>query len=222
MKPYYEHGGITIYHGDCREIIGWISADVLITDPPYGIRWPAGRLHSDRAIRDNAEMSIIGDQDSSVRDTILDMWGNKQAIVFGSWRIPRPNKVRHRLIWHKEGRHPGVSPCAIYPNDEEIYLIGDDWLGPPMATVITTYEQRSAQPGLIGHPTPKPLELLTKLIRKCSPGLIADPFSGSGATLVSAKRLHRRAIGIEIEERYCEIAAKRLSQEVLDFGEATA
>jgi len=217
MKPYYEDESVTLWHGDCLEpgSLAWISADVLVTDPPYGIAWPAGRLHSERALRGSAVQSIINDEDTVVRDAVMDAWGNRPAIVFGTWRKPRPPGTTHRLIWHKTGRHPGVSPHPIYPNDEEIYLIGAGWVGKPSPTVITTGEQRAAQPGLIGHPTPKPVGLMERLIDKCPPGVIADPFAGSGATLLAARNLGRKAIGVEIDERYCELIAGRLSQGVL-------
>lgn len=221
MKPYYSDSGIELYHGDCREIGAWLDADILVTDPPYGIAWPAGQLHSERSIREQAEPCIIGDNDTSSRDRILEMWGDRPAVIFGSWRAVRPHHVRHRLIWHKLGRHPGVSPAPVFPNDEEIYLIGDGWLGAPMPTVITTTEQRAMQPGLIGHPTPKPIYLMERLISKCPNGTIADPFAGSGATLLAAKLAGRRAIGIEINQEYCDIAADSLRQGVL-FGNGAA
>ena len=216
MQPYYQDELVTLYHGDCREVDAWMTADVLVTDPPYGIAWPAGRLHSEREKRQAAVQSIKGDEDTQVRDDVLALWGtDRPAVVFGSWRMPRPPKVRHRLIWHKKGRHPGVSPAPFFPVDEEIYLIGGGWVGKPSPTVIPTEEQRHMQPRLIGHPTPKPIPLMEHLISKCPEGSIADPFAGSGATLIAASNLGRQVIGVELEERYCELIAKRISQPVL-------
>jgi DNA modification methylase len=219
--PYYADDAVTLYHGDCREVTAWLEADVLVTDPPYGIAWRAGGLHSTRGIRQNATQSIVSDEDTSARDDVLTAWGDRPAVVFGSWRKARPSGTTHRLIWHKKGRHPGVSPAAIFPNDEEIYLVGAGWVGKPMASVMTTSEQRALQPSIIGHPTPKPVGLMQRLIIKCPPGVIADPFAGSGATLLAARAEGRKSIGVEIDESYCELIAKRLSQGVLDFG-ATA
>ena len=216
MDPYYRDELVTLYLGDCREVPEWLEADVLVTDPPYGIAWPAGRLHSDRSKRDQAVQSIKGDEDTQVRDDVLAMWGrDRPAVVFGSWRQPRPDRVKHRLIWHKKGRYPGVSPHPFYAVEEEIYLIGSGWVGKPTPNVFATDEPRHMQPRLIGHPTPKPVPLMEALIAKCPDGVIADPFAGSGATLSAAANLGRQAVGVELEERYCEIIAKRLSQPVL-------
>ena len=213
--PYYQDEHVTLYHGDCLEIPEWLTADVLVTDPPYGIAWPAGRLHSERSARDAAVQSITGDEDTAVRDGALSLWGSKPAVIFGSWRKPLPRTPDHRLIWHKAGRHPGVSPHPWYATDEEVWLVGSGWTGKPTPTVLTTTEQRSMEPGRVGHPTPKPVALMEALITKCPPGVVADPFAGSGSTLVAARNLGRKAIGVELEERYCEIAARRLSQDAL-------
>lgn len=215
MKPYYQDDAVTLYHGDCREITEWLNADVLVTDPPYGIAWPAGRLDSDRKARESAVQSIVGDEDTTARDTVLEMWGARPSVVFGTWRKPLRQRPNHRLIWHKAGRHPGVSPHPFFPNDEEIWLSGSGWVGSPTPTVLTTSEQRSMEPSRVGHPTPKPIGLMEQLIGKTPPGLIADPFAGSGSTLLAARNLGRQAIGVELEERYCEVIAKRLAQGVL-------
>ena len=85
------------------------------------------------------------------------------------------------------------------------------------SNVYITSEARGREVNRIGHPTPKPLTLMEQLVRKCPPGVIADPFAGSGATLIAARNLGRKAIGVELEEKYCEIIAKRLDQQVIDF-----
>lgn len=222
MTPYYSHDLVTLYHGDCREIPKWLEADVLVTDPPYGIAWCAGVLHSSsRSVRYSAEQSIVGDESVAVRNDVLDAWGRRPAVVFGSWRQPRPAQTTHRLIWHKAGRKPGVAAGPWFPNDEEIYLVGSGWVGtPPRGTVLTTTEARERAPKDIGHPTPKPLGLMEVLIERCPAGVLADPFAGSGSTLLAARNLGRQAIGVELDERYCEVIANRLCQDTLFGGVA--
>ena len=213
VAPYYDHAGITIYHGDCRGILAWQAADVLVTDPPYGVALESGwaGLHGTCAIR--------GDDDTSARDAVLDAWGAKPAIVFGVWRRPRPDATKAVLVWDKGG-HAGMGDLSFpwKPNWEEVYVLGSGFSGPRTSGVLKFYIHPTFN-ATRHHPTEKPISLLYELLGKCPPGVIADPFMGSGTTLVAAKSLGRRAIGVEVEERFCEIAAKRLSQEVLDFGE---
>jgi DNA modification methylase len=212
VRPYYDHGGVTIYHGDCREVLGDIDAAVMVTDPPYGIACSSGRGGK------FFDAEIVGDGNTTARDEALCLWGDRPALVFGSWKMPRPRGVRHVLTWEK-GDHVGMGDLSIpwRPNTEEIYVLGSGFSGHRGSSVLrvnapspnfTPARQRY-------HPTEKPVRLMLVLLSKCPSGTIADPFAGSGSTLVAAKNLGRRAIGIEIEERYCEIAARRLSQEVL-------
>lgn len=215
--PYYADDLVTLYLGDCLTETAWLAADVLVTDPPYGIAWRQEGLHRLRGRRSEAVQSIAGDESPEVRDAALAAWGDRPAVIFGTWRIPRPASCTHRLIWHKAGRKPGVAPAAWFPTDEEIYLLGRGWQGRPTGTVITTTEQRDRQPRLIGHPTPKPVELMSRLIEKSPPGTIADPFAGSGATLIAARNLGRQAVGVEIDEAYCELIARRLQQQAFVF-----
>ena len=200
MKPYYESGGITIYHGDSR---GWLpDADVLVTDPPYGMGYRSGWSGA----------MVAGDDDVATRDAVLALWGARPALVFGRWNLPRPPMTRVRLVWDK-GEWPGMGDLSFPwgPSDEEIYVLGDGWIGKREGTVL-----RCNRIGGNGqHPTEKPIPVLERLLRHAPLGSILDPFMGSGTTLLAAKNLCRRAIGIEIEERYCEIAARRLDQEVL-------
>lgn len=220
MDPYYEDGQVTLYLGDCREITEWLAADVLVTDPPYGMRY-----------EDRQGGRIANDETTSSRDAALEAWGAGPALVFGTWRVQRPALTRQVLIWDKsEGNGMGggsTSPWGL--SHEEIYLLGS-W--PPISPGgrfregghpqrssgvirVSNYNtQASIRPD---HPTPKPVSLMEHLIVRCPSGAIADPFAGSGSTLIAARNLGRRAIGVELDERYCEVIARRLSQSVLEL-----
>jgi site-specific DNA-methyltransferase (adenine-specific) len=217
MKPYYEDDLVTLYHGDCLEVTEWLAADVLVTDPPYGVAWRSGQFSRARV---PIVEEIAGDATPEIRDTALALWGSKPALVFGSWHVPRPIGVNNRLIWYKAATKPGMRTQPWIAADEEVYQIGTGFVGSPTHNVITTRESRDGANGEVakyGHPTPKPVGLMEALIAKCPPGLIADPFAGSGATLIAARNLGRPAIGVELEERYCETIAKRLGQQAFDF-----
>lgn len=223
MSLYYKDDHVTLYHGDClTEHREWLDADVLVTDPPYGIGWKAGQFSN--AARPN-EATIANDESVTARDHALAAWESLPALVFGSWKVPRPKGTNNRLLWHKAANIPGMRTQPWFSADEEIYQIGTGFVGKPVQNVIVTHDRRDGAHGEVaklGHPTPKPVGLMERLIEKCPPGVVADPFAGSGATLVAAKNLGRRVIGVELEERYCEIIAKRCAQEVLDiFGALT-
>ena len=129
------------------------------------------------------------------------------------------------LTWEK-GEHVGMGDLALpwKPNTEEIYVLGTGFTGTRSGSVLKCYAIAGtvgrAQDGTRSHPTEKPVALMAELIRKCPAGLVADPFAGSGTTLRAAKDEGRRAIGVELEERYCEIAARRLAQDTLFGGVA--
>lgn len=224
--PYYQDEWVTLYHGDCLETTEWLAADVLVTDPPYGVAWKGGFSSYDsnnkRTVYSND--GIKNDEDADVRDKALALWGKRPAIVFGSWRVDRPANTQHRLIWHKKGQNPGPVNAPFLTQDEEIYILGTGFkkTSPPMRSVIATTEARSVEVSKIGHPTPKPVGLMELLIDRCPEGVIADPFAGSGATLLAARNLGRKVIGVEYEEKYCELIAKRLGQATFDFSELGA
>ena len=224
MRPYYQDDQVTLYHGDCLEVTEWLAADVLVTDPPYGIGWTQRGTYQTRSGKtDRVQRNVIAqDSSTAARDAVLQLWGDRPAVVFGSWKAPRPESVSHRLIWDKRGAFPGPLNAPFFSVDEEIYVMGSGFRSssPSQRSVVTTFERRSAAV-LVGHPTPKPVQLMEILIDRCPPGTIADPFSGSGSTLVAARNLGRKAIGVELEERYCEIIAKRLDQMCLDFGDVS-
>lgn len=217
--PYYQDELVTLYHGDCLEETAWLAADVLVTDPPYGIDWTTRGSYGPKGSTSPAvKHAIRGDVGTHARDAAITLWGNGPRIVFGSWRQPRPDPVDHRLIWHKAGSPPGPLRAAFMSQDEEIYITGAGFLktSPPLRSVIRTPEHRPTEVGRIGHPTPKPVGLMEILIGTTS-GLVADPFAGSGATLLAARNLGRKVIGVELEECYCELIAKRLSQQAFNF-----
>ena len=211
MKPYYADESVTLYHGDCREVTAWLEADVLVTDPPYGMAYASGWPAS-------WPRSVANDATAEVRDAIIAAWGARPALVFGTWRVPKPMGVAQTLIWDK-GDDPGMGDLSFPWGSfwEEVYAFGSGFTGKRQNGILRGW--RCPKSGR-DHPTPKPLGLMGHLIDRCPPGTIADPFAGSGSTLVAAKQLGRHAIGVELEERYCEVIARRLSQGVLDFGEA--
>jgi site-specific DNA-methyltransferase (adenine-specific) len=221
MSIYYQDDFVTLYHGDCLELTDWTKCDVLVTDPPYGINIEQ-RFGSWYGLyeRERQKSVIANDKTTVVRDEALKLWQDKPAIVFGSWKMPRPLDTRHRLIWHKQGQAPGPTNSPFMSQDEEIYILGKGFIStsPPMRSVITTKENRSIQVAKIGHPTPKPVGLMELLLARCPDGTIADPFAGSGATLLAARNLGRKVIGVEMEEKYCELIANRLSQQTFDLG----
>ena len=212
MKPYYDEDGVTIYHGDCLAIDVWLAADVLVTDPPYGMSFVSAWTKERRP--------IANDKDASARDRVLGLWGERPAVVFGTWRVPRPAATRQLVTWIKASVGPGMGDLSFPWGSatEEIYVLGDGWRGSRRPNYIVTTEQRGNPYGaaaLLGHPTPKPTRLMAQFIECAPDGIIADPFAGVGGTLLAARALGRRAIGVELEERYCEMAAKRLSQREL-------
>lgn len=220
MQPYFQNDLVTLYHGDCLEITEWLEADVLVTDPPYGIVWKGIDNYTSQGFVRVNKLGIANDETIEVRDKALALWQDKPAVVFGSWRIEKPRNTQHRLIWHKQGQAPGPTKGPFMLQDEEIYILGKGFVSssPPMRSVITTKENRSVEVSKIGHPTPKPIGLMETLIQRCPEGVIADPFAGSGATLIAARNLGRKVIGVELEEKYCELIATRLSQDAFDFG----
>lgn len=224
MKPYYDDGQCVIYHGDCREVDAWLAADVLVTDPPFGRAWRQGDTGTRRGWKSDRHDGIVGDDDTQCRDDALLMWGHRPAYVFGDLVMPPPEGTKLTLI-HDKGTSAGFTGAVagFRRNVEAIYLIGkhNSGLGGRSAIISTAGKSGSNLARTTGHPHTKPVDVLTTLIEHALQGIIADPFTGSGSTLVAAQQLGRAAIGVEIDERYCEVAAKRLSANVLDFGAAS-
>ncbi len=212
MTPYYEADGITLYHGDCLEIDAWLGGDVLVTDPPYGMNRTlavAGQFSDSSSRR---ERRVTGDKDTEQRDRALALWGEKPSIVFGTWHKPRPREVRQLLIWDKGRQSLGEPSSSWQLSHEEIYVTGRHQPGHRQTVLHAQVERGGDRPD---HPTPKPVGLMQLLLDVAAPGTVVDPFAGSGSTLLAARNQGRTAIGVEIEEAYCELIAGRLAQGVL-------
>lgn len=213
--PYYQDDHVTLYLGDCLEIDAWLAADVLVTDPPYGMAYESNFSRDRR----NAKVGrpVAADHNTAARDAVLSAWGGRPAVLFGRWSEPRPEGTHTRLVWDK-GNSVGMGNLSIPwgRSDEEIYILGTGFVGKREGSVIRCQMLMSGDANRPDHPTPKPVPLMEALVAKTN-GTVADPFAGSGATLIAARNLGRRAIGIELEERYCEIVAKRLAQGAFDL-----
>jgi hypothetical protein len=230
VKPYYADDSVTLWHGDCREITDWLAADVLVTDPPYGTDSGDGYARGiTRGLKRNpgatVKHRISGDSDTAVRDEALRLLSpHHLAIVFGSPLRAAPTGSVQALFYLKPPDAGAVGARGGWRRDVELmYLVGPWPVGAPVRTALYATRARSVgNPSGIGaragHPHAKPLDVLEALLVDCPPGVIADPFAGSGSTLVAARNLGRKAIGVELDERYCETIARRLAQDVLPIG----
>ncbi|MFH1980209.1 MAG: DNA methyltransferase [Pseudomonadota bacterium] len=213
ITPYYQQKGIVIYNCDCREILPDLPpVDLILTDPPYGINY-----QSARRIAWQRKDKIQGDKNFPL--WIFDVMKPRNALfVWLRWDVlplvPLPksfivwDKMNHSMgdLKHEIGRQ--WEGCAFYPGPEHKFI--------KRPADIIRCKKIPAEKLL--HPNEKPVGAMLPLIKAHSSNLILDPFMGVAPVLLAAKLLGRRAIGIEIEEKYCEIAARRLSQEVLPFG----
>lgn len=230
MTPYYTDASVTIYHGDARDVMSSLAGtfDVLLTDPPYssGGFQEAGRDSGSIGRRTaSAAAPIYLDNLSTrgyaqlMRAVLREAAEATEVYVFTDWRMWIETfdameaagwRVRNMLVWDK-GQMGMGSP---WRNQHELIAFGrrgpSEVNGGNLGNVIRSPRSRNEH-----HSTEKPVDLIAKVLTNTAPGVVLDPLMGSGSTLIAAKSLGRKAIGIEIEERYCEIAAQRCSQEVL-------
>lgn len=202
--PYYADDLVTIYLGDCRELLPEIEADAVVTDPPYGV----GVAEWDESI----PFDVMGTCYQIVSGAIL--WFGTASKIAEAYRsfLVAPDRL---LIWAPRFQLGGPAQGGLSYRYHPIYA----WRlskQPDAKNVwdVFDYAAESPQACFWDHPSTKPVPLMRTLVGFTS-GTVLDPFMGSGTTLVAAKTLGRRSIGIEIEERHCEAAAKRCSQEVL-------
>lgn len=217
MQPYHEKDGITIYCCDCRDVLGQIdlSNAICVTDPPYGISHSSSRKRPGQIGASWSNSKIANDGDTSVRDTVLDLFEN--AACFGTYKTPPITGTKGCLVWDK-GPSFGMGDLS-FPwklSWELIYIKGSIWSGRRDEGVLRGPVQVSWESKGRVHPHQKPSWISEHIIGKAPSGtLIIDPFMGSGPTVVAAKKLGFKAIGIEIEEKYCRYAVSRLKQNVL-------
>lgn len=241
MKPYYQEKGIAIYHGDCREILPLLDpVDLMLTDPPY-VNLSGGyvRDYQGGVGRKVTKTVSVGDPWNASLDWLPLAWEKaiKGMMVFCAFRsvyetraaLPQASPIA-LLTWWKRNSPPTGKHVPRYTSEfiwafnktpglkwgvfnDTVFDIPNINAGCMATERFTDKEEKAI------HPAQKPLRLLKRLL--CvEPQTIADPFMGTGTTLRAAKDLGIQAIGIEIEERYCEIAALRLAQDVLPFYEA--
>lgn len=250
LVPYYEYGGISIYCGDCREILPLLpKVDAVITDPPYGetalgwdarvpdwtkyaamvasSMWVFGSLRMFMEMAANVELGdwkrsqeviwekhngsgFHADKFRRVHELVVHFYRNEWSAI---WKEPQvTHNAQKRTVRSK------TKPAHFNPADNRCTYSSVDGGPLLMRSVIRVHSCH----GYAEHPTQKPLGIIEPLIRYSVPpqGILADPFMGSGSTLVAAKNLGRQAIGIDISEENCATAVRRLRQDVFDFGGA--
>ena len=209
MTPYHESDGVTLYHGDCREILPQLGRfDLLLTDPPYGIGYGGSQSIGGTAGRAKAGWKTwkTGWDEAPVDQELLDcaIRQAKISIVWGGnyFKLP-PSQCW--FVWDKEQRNFTLADAEMA------------WTNMDKAIRVFSYSRGlCVAEGPRQHPTQKPVALMRWcLARAEDPQTILDPFAGSGTTLLAAKLEGRKAVGIEISEEYCEIAANRLRQRLL-------
>ena len=245
MSIYYQDERVTLYHGDCLEVMAEMddaTVDVVLTDPPYS---SGGRRENSRSIRKSMTRSV--EDDEWIRGDAMSTSGfvyllrscgvhwrrvlkpGGHVLSFIDWRmslnlaaaLESADLRQHPILVWDKGR---LGMGAIFRNQHEfiVHMSAGNPTAPQRRDVANVLRFPPVRDG--DHPTEKPSALLQTLLSVVTPpeGIVLDPFAGSGSSLYAARSLGHSAVGIEADERYCEVIAKRLAQDVLDFGEVTA
>lgn len=225
MDHYYSENGITIYNADCREVLPRLcNVDLLLTDPPYGIEYQSNhrQVKFDKICGDHSyPTEWLRPATAAVERGTLYMFCNEASLNEARMLMDSHKWSTNRLlIWDKQNCSGG--DLSNYGLRTEFILYGTKMFSPPLkgsrdSNLISIPRVR---PQDLRHPNEKPYLLMSYLIMKSTnpQELVLDPFMGSGSSVHAARDLGRKAIGIEIEEKYCETAANRLRQEVLQFA----
>jgi len=253
LRPYYEDSLVTIYHGDCLDVLPSLGpADLIFTSPPFNLgvttgggfadvrkypgmkmgKWSGGALahgyesHTDAmppADYEDWQRAVLCACWAQLSDSGAIFYNHKPRVQASTLWLPlvlNPGlPLRQVIIWARAGGL-NFAPTHYVPTHEWIMVFAKPAfrLKNKGASGIGDVWRVNQEPS--DHPAPFPLGLPGRAIESTAPSLVIDPFMGSGTTLRAAKDTGVRAIGIEISERYCEMAAKRLAQEAFDFGEA--
>lgn len=209
LKPFYDNGQQVIYHGDCKSVLaelGMGGGMAVVSDPPYGIGYVHGAEPGNANASKFCGVPVAGDDEPFDPEFLLDF---DRLILWGAnhYFDKLPVKIGRWLVWDKR--------CGLSVNDgsccEMAWAKGTGGKADRMIRHLWDGYRKDSERGIPRvHPTQKPVPVMSWCIGFFPTGTILDPFMGSGTTLVAAKQLDRKAIGIELEEKYCEIAAKRL------------
>ena len=214
MKPYYDKDGIVIYHGEAAQVLPFLDrVDLLLTDPPYGIGEAAGKNKS------RSKMAVSEDFGNASWDNkpierwllLMAMAKAQWSIVFGGNYYDLPASSCW-LVWDKDNGENDFADCELAWTNMKKAVRRLRWRWQGMLQELGGNKKEPRW-----HPTQKPVEVMKWAMSHAPEGTetVLDPFMGSGTTLLAAKELGKQAIGIEREEKYCEVAVKRLAQEVL-------
>ena len=227
MKPYFESDELSLYHGDCREVLPGLnlSCDLIVTDPPYGTDWQSNRRQQrfDKIVGDDGSLDVS----ACLSVALKKLRRNGHVYIFGEFDFTNlPLTEKAELIWDKGMMGSGDLASAWGTSHEKIYFYTyefskanrDKGYGKLAARVrrgSVLSIPRLNSGAVKRHPTEKPVMLLRQLIESSSiiGDVVLDPFAGSGATLEAAVLEGRKAIGVEIEEQYCETIVKRFKGE---------
>jgi site-specific DNA-methyltransferase (adenine-specific) len=209
MKPYYEEPGITIYNADCRDVLPQLEkVDLVLTDPPYALNLDYGQYQDTKENLSELIISVL---------PLLKEKATRILMTVGVSNIWMYPQYKWCLAWVYPNGHSRSpwgfncwQPIIAYGNDPTNHLGSKP-------DVFIDYKSASDDNDF-DHPCPKPYNIWKRIMvrgLRDDEKMVMDPFMGSGTTLRAAKDLGRKAIGIEIEEKYCEIAVKRLRQEII-------
>lgn len=224
--PYFQEGGVTLYHGDCRKY--QISCDLIVTDPPYGQEFKSGK--SDKwGLIEGDDIGNTPETVEALAHALMGLKRGRHIYIFGN-RFdfsPLPLCGITELIWDKETiglgdlskpwgpQHENIT-FAVYETSKANREKGYGNLSARLRKGSVLRCTRPISGSVKHHPAEKPVSILRQLIESSSVmgEIVYDPFAGSGSTLIAAVLEERQAIGVEIDERYCEIAAKRMREEL--------